>query len=338
MAHDFEHIDEGLLIKHILGETSTEENQRVQQWTAVSEENMQQYMELKEVWEAAKRTPLEVDTSAAWQKVSLRIAAEESITGKPVVRRLKRPVWGWQAAAAVVTLVGMFSLFQYLMQDNMVQLASADEKLEKTLEDGSQVTLNENSVLKYPESFETTVREVELKGEAFFDVAKMRQKPFVIRTKKASITVLGTSFNVASNPNADTRVYVESGRVKLESRAVEDSSYVVLEPGMTGVVNKAGKVFIEEAGSSDALFWVDNRLSFEKTPLPEVLKVLERSYKIRFTSLDSRLEKCLLTARFREDSVQNILSVIEATFNVHFKINGEKIQVTAENQNCEGQL
>ena len=334
MANEFENIDEGLLIRYILDETTVDESQRIRQWLAVSEKNMQEHLELKKVWTAVQHKPLDVDTGRAWQKVSVRIAAEESIKGKPVVRTLQRPVLGWYAAAVVLALVGMFSLFQYLMRDDDVQMASTNQKLEQTLDDGSQITLNENSQLKYPKKFKGNSRDVELEGEAFFDIAKNPEKPFVINTKKGRVTVLGTSFNVEAKPNSDLKVYVATGRVKLESVESKDSLYVILEPGMTGVLSQAGKVFIEGNTASDALFWMDKRLNFDKTPLPQVFEVLEHNYKIEFSSFDSKLDKCLLTARFREDSVRNILSVIEATFDIHFQLDADVISVETQTQNC----
>lgn len=334
MANDFENIDESLLIRYILDETTLDESQRIRQWLAVSEKNMQEYLELKKVWKSVQNKPLEVDADSAWQKVSVRIAAEESIKGEPVVRTLKRPMLGWYAAAVLLALVGMFALFQNLMRDDAVKLATTTEKLQQTLDDGSQITLNQNSKLKYPKSFTGNIRSVELEGEAFFDVAKNPEKPFVISTQRGRVTVLGTSFNVEANPNSDLKVYVTTGRVKLESIESKDSLYVILEPGMTGVLSQAGKVFIEENTVSDALFWMDKRLDFDKTPLPQVFEVLERNYKIEFSSLDSKLDKCLLTARFREDSVRNILSVIEATFDIHFQLDENVITVEIQTQNC----
>lgn len=334
MANDFENIDESLLIRYILDETTLDESQRIRQWLAVSEKNMQEYLELKKVWKSVQNKPLEVDADSAWQKVSVRIAAEESIKGEPVVRTLKRPMLGWYAAAVLLALVGMFALFQTLMRDDVVKMATTMEKLEQTLEDGSQITLNQNSKLEYPKSFTGNTRNVELEGEAFFDVAKNPEKPFVISTQRGRVTVLGTSFNVEANPNSDLKVYVASGRVKLESVESKDSLYVILEPGMTGVLSQTGKVFIEENKAVDALFWMDKRLVFDKTPLPQVFEVLERNYKIEFSSFDSKLDKCLLTARFREDSVRNILSVIKATFDIHFQLEENVITVETQTQNC----
>lgn len=334
MANDFENIDESLLIRYILDETTLDESQRIRQWLAVSEKNMQEYLELKKVWKSVQNKPLEVDADSAWQKVSVRIAAEESIKGERVVRTLKRPMLGWYAAAVLLALVGMFALFQNLMRDDAVRMATTTEKLDQTLGDGSQVTLNQNSKLEYPKIFTGNTRNVELEGEAFFDISRDPEKPFVITTTRGRVTVLGTSFNVEANPNSDLKVYVTTGRVKLESIESKDSLYVILEPGMTGVLTKTGKVFIEKNTVSDALFWMDKRLDFDKTPLPQVFEVLERNYKIEFSSFDSKLDKCLLTARFREDSVRNILSVIEATFDIHFQLDENVITVETQTQNC----
>lgn len=336
MAKDFEHIDENLLIRYILGETSDAEGQEVQSWIELSSENKLQYEEFKKVWESVESKPLDVDVDAAWQKVNIRIAGEEVVKGEPVVRQLERPRFTWYAAAAVVALVGLFTVFQLLFRSNEVQIASVDQQLEQSLNDGSVITLNANSKLDYPKKFKGSERRVKLEGEAFFDVAKDAEKPFVIEAGEAEIKVLGTSFNVEAFENQNVLVHVITGKVQLSvPGATEDTLRIILTPGMTGVLDKnSGRVYEQSQDYSDALFWMDKRLEFDKTPLPEVFEVLERNYKVEFTAVDPDLKKCLLTARFKEDSVKNILSVIEATFDIHFEIGAKTVRIESKDQNC----
>ena len=335
MANKYEHINENLLIKYVLGEASDSESRDVEAWIKSSDENAEQYDQLEKVWRSIESRPLNVDIDQAWQKVSMRIAAEEFVQGEPVVRTLERPNFRWYAAAVILALVGMFTFFQYLFRNDEVQLASKDIKLEETLNDGSVVTLNAGSKLSYSKIFKGEQREVKLEGEAFFDVAKDPDKPFVINTERAEIKVLGTSFNVEAMVNSDVRVHVVSGSVQLSvPGSTADSLKVVLEPGTTGVIALSGRVYKEKPMINDALFWMDKRLEFDKTPLPEVFQVLERNYRVEFTTVDPDLKKCLLTARFREDSVKNILSVIEATFDVQFELGENEVRIKSDNQNC----
>lgn len=338
MMNERENMDEGLLLKYYQQQTSNEENQSVKAWLNESSENMAEYEELIKVWTSlgSKAPEISVDVDTAWNKLSNRIDAHDVIKDEPVVRRLSRPKFTWIAAASVVALLGLFAVFQYLFNKQELQVASGETLVEQVLEDGSSIALNANSKLSYPKKFDGKTRTVKLEGEAFFDIERDETKPFIIEAGIGEVKVLGTSFNVEAYENEDIRVQVITGRVQLSlSNEIVDSNKVILEAGSTGIINQAtGRVYKEIQDYEDALFWLNKRLVFDQTPLPKVFAVLEKNYGIHFTNGGKDVRKCMLTARFENESIDDILSVIEATFNLQFNLNEGTIQVISEAQNC----
>lgn len=147
-----------------------------------------------------------------------------------------------------------------------------------TLSDGTKVWLNAESELKYPTRFDGELREVELEGEAFFDVArsvvKNKKQPFVVKTAQQQVEVLGTTFNVQAYSNdEEEKTTLLEGAVQLHV----DARQVILTPGDQGVVSGGGvskrKVDVEQY-----LAWTDNEFVFDETTLEEALRMLSRWY------------------------------------------------------------
>ncbi len=337
MADEFGHMDDGLLVKYLIGETDGEENLLVEKWLEASDENREEYARVQKVWQGSLAvSKSKVDTDAAWAKLSGRIDEfEETAVKAPVVRTLNRPKWNWAAASVLLALVGLFGVFQYITGKE-VKVSSDKLVVEQTLPDGSSVALNGNSELEYAKNFDGDLRKVKLKGEAFFEVQPNAEKPFVIDGGLGEVKVLGTSFNVEAKEGSDIRVHVVTGRVQLSlPGAIADTSLVILEIGETGIIDhKTKRVYKESPLYEDALFWLNKKLVFNKLPLPRVFEVLEKNYNLSFSAYDKSVEKCLLTARFEKESIESILEVISATFNIQFTVDGETVQINAQDHNC----
>ena len=106
------------------------------------------------------------------------------------------------------------------------------------------------------------------------------------------------------------RVQVETGLVELSNPNV-DTNLVLIPAGATGILDiSTGRVYLEESNFADDLFWMNKKLKFKNTPLPEVLNVLEKNYKVQFTSDLKELDNCLLTARFEKESIETKNKVV----------------------------
>lgn len=150
------------------------------------------------------------------------------------------------------------------------------------LPDGTNVVLNAGSYLKYPVSFMTDTRQVEMDGEAFFEVMRDENRPFVVKTKDITIKVLGTSFNVkAYQADEQLIVSVRTGKVQVDL----PEAMMRLFPNEQIVLYKHnGEIQKRNELAGKTISWITNGLYFNRTPIRSVIRELERVYdcKIEF--------------------------------------------------------
>ena len=335
------HIDEKLLLRYLLGETEQDEMQQVEEWLQLSEKNQKLLDNYEAVWaEAEKLTPnpVAVDTSLAWAKMSDRVdkyEIEKTTDKSKTISLNSRLAWISSSAAAIIIII--FGIYQLLKKPDIavqnILLASVENVLHDTLPDGSQIALNTNSKITYPETFSENERRVKLEGEAFFNVEHNKEKPFIIEAGDAFIKVLGTSFNVKAYENSELEVIVTDGLVRLfivDSETM-DTSAILLKAGQKGKISTKEKkpVYIAEQ-IPDALFWMNYTLIFNDTDLKKVFNLLENYYNVKIEVNNKQIYDCRLSTTFSNNSIDDIIKVITATFefeytkeNNTFTINGD---------------
>jgi len=223
--------------------------------------------------------------------------------------------------------------------DNGV-LAAADEynsiatpkggQYQIILPDGTRVWLNAASVLKYPVAFTSTARKVELTGEAYFEVAKNKAKPFIIHTAKQEVTVLGTHFNInayADEPN--TRTSLLEGSVKVAK--LNDAASVMIKPGQAALVGDPGsasRIQIASIDPDEAVAWKNGYFMFDSENLESILRKVARWYDVDITwQSRNSAQKEFSGTISKYSNASQVLKKLELTEAVHFKIEGRKIIV-----------
>lgn len=204
------------------------------------------------------------------------------------------------------------------------------------LPDGTTVWLNAGSRLDYPKQFSGKQREVTLTGEAFFNVAKDAQHPFIVNTTAFSIRVLGTTFNVRAYPgeeNAVTSLVSGVVEVVMDKKTVrlkpnEKLSVPTLPPVSSGLAEqenipeapivKSALTEVKDSVIAETA-WVENKLAFKSLPLEKVAVLLEQWYgaDIRFRNEDKK--QVTLTAVFEKETLTEALEALELTGSFHFK-------------------
>lgn len=193
------------------------------------------------------------------------------------------------------------------------------------LPDGSEVWLNANSRLVY-NSFSADSRRVELNGEAFFKVAHDETVPFIVHTDKCNVKVLGTMFNVMAYEDfGRTEIALLSGKVDVEASGKEK----VLVPGQTLVLKEAG-MEVEEANTSRASDWVDNKFNFKDIPLSELIKRLENWYDVDITLENPTKREVNYSGTFKnEETIWQVLDAIKVYTSIEYqKVDTRKIVIT----------
>jgi ferric-dicitrate binding protein FerR (iron transport regulator) len=195
-----------------------------------------------------------------------------------------------------------------------------------TLSDGTKIWLNSGSTLRYPERFAQNSREVTLEGEAFFKVAKMPDKPFIVHSTKTEVRVLGTSFNMSaySEDEASSLTLVE-GKVALTN--LLDNSKEQLTPGQMGTVqkNKSG-IAIHKVETQFYTTWVKGKIYFDDERLDEISLKLERWFNVDISFADEKLKSYRFTGTILKNKpVDQVMQALEILAPIRFKhqINAE---------------
>ncbi|WP_343561410.1 FecR domain-containing protein [Sphingobacterium sp.] len=194
-----------------------------------------------------------------------------------------------------------------------------------TLPDKSKVWLNAASSLTYSGSlYENGKRAVTLSGEAYFEIAKDKSHPFIVKTNKQQIEVLGTHFNVnAYAGDQGEKTVLLEGSVKIGT----PGSSAVLKPGQQGKVEDL-KVSVSNVDTDLAVAWKNNEFNFEDQQIEEVMKVIERWYNAEVIYVGSRPRQKFNGSISRFNKINDVLAVISATDAVHFKVEGRRIYVS----------
>ena len=226
-----------LLAKYLADETDTPETDIIGEWKGTSKENQRTFEHSKLIFEVilSLKNQKTVDVDAAWRKLNIShnydTKSVENQTVNPIVKL------NWlnnflKIAAVLVVLFGLWFVAakQFVVPKNdVLSFKTGNVVAEKTLSDGTKISLNKNSFITYPKTFEGNTREINLEGEAFFEVHHDAAHPFIIHTQGTNVQVLGTSFNIRAY-NAQVQVVVRTGRVRFSKNNAE----VILEKGQKG--------------------------------------------------------------------------------------------------------
>ena len=203
-------INDDVLVKYMLNEANASEVTDVQAWLNASAENQKYFNGMKLIWENSLRLAddSENNESATWNKIEDRL----NFNAPPVLKRKSLINSNWlRLAASIVIICGLgWFAFNYFKTPAIMNVETKEQVLTQVLPDGSQVTLNKNSLISYASRFTGTTRPVKLQGEAFFKVTPNATKPFIISINDVTVKVIGTSFNV-KNRNGKTVIVVEPG-------------------------------------------------------------------------------------------------------------------------------
>jgi ferric-dicitrate binding protein FerR (iron transport regulator) len=198
------------------------------------------------------------------------------------------------------------------------------------LPDGSRAILAPNSRLEYAMSSRTGPREIRLEGEALFDVRHDEDRPFRVRTRRAVVEDLGTSFVVREYAeDLRARVAVRSGAAALHTSDDSSAAAIDLRPGDGAYIDSSGGIarFTGDPESFGA--WAAGYLTFDGAPLPEVLSQLARWYGVEFRMTDSTLAKQYFTGGLNSTSLSKALDVLGPIVHARFAQEGRVVAVTA---------
>ena len=199
------------------------------------------------------------------------------------------------------------------------------------LPDGTKVWLNSSSVLKFPVSFLEDARIVELEGEAYFEVAALRnrksqKRPFIVKTPTQQIEVLGTHFNVNAYSNEDViKTTLIEGSVKVSSIKTGQSD--ILKPGQQSQLEKTGNIrLLQDVDTEEAMAWKNGMFYFNNTDLRAIMRQLSRWYDVE-VDVDHMPQKRFNGVLSRSVKLSQVLQMMEKTSGLKFKIEERRISM-----------
>ena len=323
MKEESYHIDDDLLVKYLLDESTDTEKTAVEEWMHAAVGNRKYFEHFKLIWEQSKllAATSTIDEEAAWQRLRSRI--KQKPVEKGIVRGFNRIPW-IRIAAMVILVVGIGILALQVFNSRkpaMQVVQSLNQIVPDTLPDGSIVTLNKHSVLSYPGKFKGENRSISLQGEAFFQVTPDKSKPFIVQVNDITVRVVGTSFNIKS-VNGNTEVIVETGIVEVTRK----NQRVELQPKEKLLVRSADSA-LEKQKETGTLYnyYRTKEFKCDNTPLWELVETLNQAYHANIIIGNEKIRNLPLTTTFNNESLDNILEVIRQTFKISVVRSGNSI-------------
>lgn len=296
------------------------------------------------------RAPVDRHLRRQWEGGAPDFARTEKVDGSRIWRRIDRIVWRtvpagrvrfvrWcRIAAAVLLLAALGGAAGYRWSRNEVEMryiaSSGVRHTESiTLPDGSIVQLGAGSRLTYPGRFTGGERRVELSGQAFFEVAKDKTKPFIVHMTDMDVTVLGTAFEVfSSERETQAETILLNGRVRVDVAGEDGSSAggpVYLSPDEKLTFDKtARQVRVEKVDADKYTAWrIDGTLRFENEKLSVILPRLERWYGCRIDCPRAVAEKYRFTFQVHDESPERLLYMFSQSAPLTYRKNGNRYEI-----------
>jgi len=284
---------------------------------------------LQEYWEKTTANPIQEvqNLDSVLDKINHQILLFSHRPGR--IQRL----WHLYSRVAAILLfpVLLFTLYYYLSSDNKIANSTWVEvhspyggRTQFSLPDGSTGWLNGGSMIKYPVQF-SSVRNVTLNGEAYFDVTKNPESPFVIDAGYIKIKVLGTSFNVVSYKNDSlSEVVVAEGRVEVTAK--DQRFKEVLLPSERLALNTVRNTYSKSTVDiQNYISWKTGKLIFMNDRLDEVIRKLSRFYNVEFDVKGNVNKNQLFRAILEDESLDEILRYMKLTMGIDYTIQERKI-------------
>ena len=283
----------------------------------------------KLIWERSAQVelPSPPDKKAVWMRLSqhmdisdidIDMNQDQQRIAPPAQRFLSKfkPRMTYAVSLGLALVFALPIAYDSLTTETLVTQTTDFRTLQ--LPDGSTITLNAGSQIKYKKDFNTDHRSLTMTGEVYFNV-KNGNTPFVIQTNQGQVTVLGTSFNVRSREDG-FEVGVNEGIVKVSN----DSKSVILHKGqMIGIDSNFDEKNLQNISYTNYPDWMHEKLVCEQTPLSEVCDEIERTFGVSFKFANPSLSDITVTGVIDAQDLNTVLSTISLLTQHEFKFDGD---------------
>jgi ferric-dicitrate binding protein FerR (iron transport regulator) len=310
------------LFAYIKNSASATEKIIVEDWLKEDESHEKELLQIARIYHA-QYTYNRIKSRSS---LSAFANVNRKIKAKKQKKRIRRIATIAACIASVIILSTVLSHRKDINREMETQLITLKSnpgmRTNFTLPDGTKVFLNSGSTFTYPVPYDKKERRVSLVGEGFFNVAHNENQPFIVNVldDKIRVRVLGTEFNIqAYEEDHIIQTTLLSGSIHLEMNNKENRQ---LRPGDKATYHLVKeKISVEKVNPLFEIAWIDGKLIFKDTPIPEVLKQLSHFYNVKFEVKDPVIESYHFTGTFQNRQLSQILDYIKISSNIDFEIN-----------------
>lgn len=326
-------MDESVLVNYLRKQCSEDENKLVERWYEESPENKKL---LQDIYYTLTIGDVSKTMNSSDTEKSLR--EFKVIVNEQVIKNRSKNIFhNWRRIASIVAafiagIIVMGTTVTYINQNNASYtiVTESGQRAQTILPDGSKVWLNSSTELTYKTSLWSGKREVNLLGEAYFEVAHNKSL-FEVNSKNIKTSVLGTKFNIRAREN-EKRVVTTlfEGSVRINPELKKDKEYILI-PGQTLDVNTESYAanLTEYEQPNEVLLWIKGRLIFHQLSLLEITNLFEKLYDVKFVFEDESIKQKRFTGNFSTDNTpEEMFRILKLTNHFNFKKEGENIYIS----------
>ena len=254
----------------------------------------------------------------SFNKLMKRIRADQ-----PVMRS-KRYHW-YAVAACTVLLIGIgYWYLSSVHGPETYQFSAGSSRQQYTLPDGTLVWLNSSSTLTYTGKFGKKIREVELAGEAYFEVARDTLTPFIVKTRYQNVKVLGTIFNIRSHPgDTITTTTLVKGSVAIRSRSDQD---IMLAPGQQLTIDtRNNRIALSQVDCALYTDWKEGKIIFKDTPVVEAFGCLSRNYQVDIILKKQFIDRKITGLFYTDNRLEDVLAIMQEIIPFNYQIHNRQV-------------
>lgn len=329
-------INEEILISYLNNSLNKDEHDTVEQWLSESEDHYKLLEQTYYTMFVSERSAVynSVDVDKSLQELRSKIKKNENEKDNNINKR--KVIFYIRRISVAAVFIGVlflgWTMFQKMATNETSPLyvvTGSGERAQVILPDGTKVWIGACSKIEYISSVSANERIVTLEGEAYFEVAPDKKKPFVVNSSGQVAKVLGTKFNIRANK--EDRYVITTlleGSLSVSSPDLDEQS-VILKPSeqLTFNVNTGSKELQICDAAEDYISWVDGHLYFNHSTMEEIARELERYYNVKII-LDDKIKEERFTANFdTSENIYQILSILKMTNKFDYKVDNRNVEI-----------
>lgn len=321
------------ILSQILSEEATaEEKLAFARWLEENEANKKEFLLLKNYWDK-RADQTSVDKNSSWKKLSAKLKDEGVKKQQPITVAMRSPWLKFVSVAAIALIIVTLGFYtttrtEVVPDPLTYQICEATDKpVDYNLPDGTKVTLNKNSRLKYSDQYGKSLRSVLLEGEALFEVTPNKAVPFVVEMENTSIRVLGTIFNVntADVDNSIVATLVQ-GSIQFESPREQ----VIMAPNQQLIYNKATTdTNLRHVNTDCILMWKTGAYRYKSRSFNEVMSDLQSIYNVEIQVMNPDIKSTLISGTLKDGkTLPEALEIISESLPFKWEQKDNKVIIT----------